>query len=845
MIRPSSCLFAALLCGMSCNAARHAEAWSSEWIDVTAENGVRDDAYPLQTDPGRCSFRFRVMRNSDNTIGVEAFVRDDRTVVDDCPEGFTSCRTWRDDCLEVFFDGDGDGNPNTRGPDWNDNPTSCRAGGEYAIAANGATQSDYASAKKCFGSLWGGFAEPWEEAGRRAGTHYRLWFTWDCLGRSAPPPGEPVPVRMTVCIHDDDDGGACDYALYWKGNPKYPFADESAFGEIVLGGIPAPDFAGCSLTVQFDGVDLAEIGCEELLRRARLAGADGVQIERCDFYLDGDRRARALRTLADEIGFFENAGFPVAVWTSSLGYGRMTDGDFLRRFPDYRPLRSFDGRTSAVCATDVRWRDAVADNVRDFIRAGAKTILFDDDLVQACRPGLFCVCEEHRRRIAARLGVESVTPEQMRDAYAGPPNPLRTACVDEMGATLLEFCGKMRSAADEVDASVMLATCLSISQYDLDGVDVPQMVRLLAGKGVGRPFVRMSGATYWVCDRRNPRNWGQGLGGVIEYLRWQAAMLRAAGITPLDENDPYPRDVGVVPEGMCEAYDRAMAAEGGIVRNKYAIRHNAKTKTGVAPEYLAAHLAGCAETERIAELFDGAEPVGFEVFAPPRLVRDATLPSPYAGNRALLKFFAQPQAGILLSANGAPTRYDRDSGAPLAAFGPAAMTLPKEWLSRGVVLDLDGARILEKRGVDVGLGAVDGVTHVGGWRFCSGADGGKFAVAEKSWYDLDGRESSPTPVPVREMWRFFTGEELPVCLEGARGVHLLAKRRPDGSLAVLVNNMRGGAAGPFTLHVRNSSRSMALEAHGCRAFGVGDCGGRRRHCKDTENTKSKGKGIKE
>ena len=237
-------LFAvAVFVGLTGLAAAPREAWSSDWIEVTAANGVKDDYYPLQREPEKCSFKFRVMRHADNTIGVEAFVRDDRIMTDDSPAGSISCPTWKDDCLEVFFDGDGDGNPNTRGPDWNDNPTPCNAGGEYAIAANGATQSDYASAKKCFGALWGGFAKPWLEKGIRIGTHYRLWFTWDCLARAAPPPGEQVPLKMTVCIHDDDDGGACDYALYWKGNPKYPFADESAFGEIVLGAIPERDFA--------------------------------------------------------------------------------------------------------------------------------------------------------------------------------------------------------------------------------------------------------------------------------------------------------------------------------------------------------------------------------------------------------------------------------------------------------------------------------------------------------------------------------------------------------------------------------------------------------------------------
>ena len=211
----------------------------SPWTEVTAQNGVKDDCYPLQADPAKCSFRFRVSRTAKNTIGVEAYVRDDKVVVDDCEPGSVSCPTWRDDCLEVFFDGDGDRNPNTRGPEWNSKPTPCNAGGEYAIAANGATQSDYASAKKCFGREWGGVAEPWMENGRRVGTHYDLWFGWKCLNRPVPRPDEPVKFGFTICVHDDDDGQACDYALYWKGNPKYPFADESAFGEIELPAVVA------------------------------------------------------------------------------------------------------------------------------------------------------------------------------------------------------------------------------------------------------------------------------------------------------------------------------------------------------------------------------------------------------------------------------------------------------------------------------------------------------------------------------------------------------------------------------------------------------------------------------
>ena len=73
--------------GLTGFAAEPREAWSSDWIEVTAANGVKDDYYPLQREPEKCSFRFRVMRNEDNTIGVEAFVRDDRIVTDDSQIG--------------------------------------------------------------------------------------------------------------------------------------------------------------------------------------------------------------------------------------------------------------------------------------------------------------------------------------------------------------------------------------------------------------------------------------------------------------------------------------------------------------------------------------------------------------------------------------------------------------------------------------------------------------------------------------------------------------------------------------------------------------------------------------
>ena len=59
-------------------------------------------------------------------------------------------------------------------------------------------------------------------------------------------------------------------------------------------------FADCKMLVQFDKCDLADVGCARLLADAKRAKADGVQIERCIFYPDGEKRTKELKTLADE-----------------------------------------------------------------------------------------------------------------------------------------------------------------------------------------------------------------------------------------------------------------------------------------------------------------------------------------------------------------------------------------------------------------------------------------------------------------------------------------------------------------------------------------------------------------
>lgn len=205
------------------------------WFDVTPTNGVWDEEYGRTTDPWNCSFAFRVIRRTSGLV-VEARVKDDVVVTDDCPfsaerHRTVACRPWDDDTFQCYFDGDLDGAHDVRSGDtpiW---------GGEYVLAANGVALSDHSSCPNSFGERWGGRVIVTSEAVNRQVIDYRLWFSWACLGfPCAPKDEEDVTFGFNACVHDDDDGGRADRALFWRGSPTLPYSDESRFERLTLKG---------------------------------------------------------------------------------------------------------------------------------------------------------------------------------------------------------------------------------------------------------------------------------------------------------------------------------------------------------------------------------------------------------------------------------------------------------------------------------------------------------------------------------------------------------------------------------------------------------------------------------
>lgn len=199
-------------------------------ILVTPENGVWDDEYGRTADAKNCSFEFSVARYPEG-IAVTATVYDDKLVTDDCKPGTVTCPSWDDDNLEVFFDGNHDKSSDARAGD------GLKYGGEFTLVANGSAQSDFSGQPKSFGKAWRGTVRPEQQPDGSWKIHYDLFFTWACIGRRRPPADtEDLTFGFNICIHDDDDGGRNDHALYWKGNPARPYRDESQFGDITLKG---------------------------------------------------------------------------------------------------------------------------------------------------------------------------------------------------------------------------------------------------------------------------------------------------------------------------------------------------------------------------------------------------------------------------------------------------------------------------------------------------------------------------------------------------------------------------------------------------------------------------------
>ena len=432
---------------------------------------------------------------------------------------------------------------------------------------------------------------------------------------------------------------------------------------IALGLIPvsaqAASVYDAGLYSQVPLTDVSDANRATYVADAKAAGVDAVWISVVDFFEEDTRRKPILDHLAAEIRHFESAGFAVGVWINGFGYGNERP-----YFKDSVKITTLEGKTKggAVCPLDPKLRRALVDNVRDIARAGAKFILMDDDYVQSARSLIGCSCPRHLARVAAKCGRQVVTLEDVKAAFTGTPNAVRTAYLDVTGEVAMELAHELRQKVDEVNPAVGMGLCASYTHWDVEGCDLLGLVSAFAGKG--RKVLRISGAPYWP----NAKLPGTGLADIIEFVRMQSAWTRGLDMTVFDENDPYPRKVAQVPPWRCELYDKAIIADGCLARHKYMLCYGPDR---AEPGYLEAHLADMPDDVALRRIFAGTEPYGVKVDCPQHRLRMATLPTPFAGEAQIAALYSQPTAAFDLRRKGIPTRFN----GPAASDEPLVVTV--------------------------------------------------------------------------------------------------------------------------------------------------------------------------
>lgn len=421
----------------------------------------------------------------------------------------------------------------------------------------------------------------------------------------------------------------------------------------------------------------------------------------------GALRDELMRQYRETIALFDAAGVETAAWIGTLGFGIPMTHYNKAVAEHYTRIRSICDKSydDALCPLDPDFTAMTEGIVEDLARTGVRMIMLDDELCMSVRPGIGCACERHMKEYCRRLGEEVSRDDLAHLVFTGGPSRYRDVWLDLMGDTLKDFCRRLRAAVDRVDPTVRLGFCAGYTSWDFEGADALELTRILAGNT--RPFLRLSGAPYWLAARRFGR---QSLQTYIEYARMQYAWCRASNldVEVFSESDTYPRDRFHTPAAYSECFHLATLASDGLPILKYMYDYMCAPdfETG----YVDAHVRNLPLQRQIDALFDGKEPIGIRVYEPMRRLKSAELGNlfprgeipTHAAEKVLMQRFAFSFAQMLVTPHAIPTVYEGD-GLCGIAFGESARALPESARRHGLILDVKAAQLLQDAGVDVGL----------------------------------------------------------------------------------------------------------------------------------------------
>ena len=403
--------------------------------------------------------------------------------------------------------------------------------------------------------------------------------------------------------------------------------------------------------------------------------------------------------LKENVAFFKERGYEVGIWVgSTIGHGStIIDGDggpVKSRFPS---LVNLDGKSllGTNCPLDKEFQAYTAHILSELALTGVSVIMIDDDFRMSQHgEKLCCACPMHLKLMSEICG-EEVTLELLNEkAFKGKKNKYRDAWLKAQGDSMMEFAKALRAEVDKRTPEVALSFCSAHSPWGVDGADVCEITRVLAGKS-GAPLFRLHGAPYWTVSNENS------YAEVFSVARMFAAFVENEGFDLMAEGDVHPRPRYNTSAASLELFDAAMRADkkhDGILKYVFDYSGGVDYETG----YAAHHVRNMPFYDKLEEFFKNGANCGVRILIHPQSVADTdydvsvlTQKSPY------------PSAGILLGRSSVPTVFSGE-GICYAAFGEFASDVTKEHLKKGVILDGVSAALLTEKGIDVGIDSFDG-----------------------------------------------------------------------------------------------------------------------------------------
>ncbi len=450
----------------------------------------------------------------------------------------------------------------------------------------------------------------------------------------------------------------------------------------------------------------------EYVEKLKKAGAETVFIVP-DIYEvwfgEEERDQRHISDIKFCVDFLKAQGFTVGIWFSCFGVGS--------KLPDYavEKTRTFSRKKSILgvggedwreknmtgfCCEDEGFRKQFGLAVEKFAKTEPDMIMLDDDMCISVVPGLGCFCEKHMQIYRDLLG-EDVTIEQMKErVFTGYNEKYRKVWLKAVGDSLRKFAKDVRAAIDKVNPSIRAGFATGYTSFDIEGADAFELAEIMAGDTL--PFLRLTGAPYW-CETNmlGGRFTGQKTPTVIEYVRMQKEWSKGRNIEFFFEGDTYPRSAYYTSAAMCEAFDLAIRAIGGINGQKYLFPYTGKfTSSYFENTYFEKHLKNKPFYEFVSKNFDGKSDVGVKIYEKMRKMEIAHLPEKFAGEVQIMEGLSIPKAPQLLSVQGIPMCCNASDVA--VAFGDSVKDV--EILPNKLILDIKSALILQnERGIDLGI----------------------------------------------------------------------------------------------------------------------------------------------